>query len=289
MKKAGKYAPLESHLRDSGQEHLPMTFREIERVIDAPLPPSAFKHPAMWSNNPANWVMTKHWLAAGYRTEQVDMKNGRLVFRRAAPAAPPADAGGGSFARSFGALKGTVTIAPGVDLTAPIGNSASEPAPADGAGELARPKNTNNHQLVTEVLQVLTTVLAPYVAQALRAEFADEWWSRGVLGVLPEDQRRNLPAAGNDEALIAKLDAARCLRLMDVQWLFHRKLSRQHRTWIKELIRTRNKWAHVGREDMADEDARRAVDTTTRLIKQIDAQIDEAAERLRALAHAINC
>ena len=172
-----------------------MTFEEIERVIGAPLPPSARRHSAMWSNNPTNWVMTKHWLAAGYRMEKVDMKNGRLVFRRTAPDAPPADNGGGSFARTFGALKGTVTIAPGTDLTAPIG----------------RAKSTSNHQQVTEGLQILTTVLAPYVAQALRAKFADEWWSRGVLGV---DQRRDLPAADDDEALIAKLDAALCLRLM---------------------------------------------------------------------------
>lgn len=119
MTRNGKYTPLESYLRDSGQEHVPITFQQIERIIAASLPPSAFRDRAMWSNNPANWVMTKHWLAAGYRTESVDMKNGRLVFRRA-PDAPPADAGGGSFARTFGALKGTVTIAPGTDLTAPI-------------------------------------------------------------------------------------------------------------------------------------------------------------------------
>lgn len=96
-----------------------MTFEEIERVIGAPLPPSAFRDRAMWSNNPSGWVMKKYWLAAGYRTEQVDTKNGRLVFRRA-PAAPPADAGGDPVARIFSALKGTVTIAPGTDLTAPI-------------------------------------------------------------------------------------------------------------------------------------------------------------------------
>ena len=33
-----KYAPLESHLRDSGREHVPMTFEEIARVIGVPLP-----------------------------------------------------------------------------------------------------------------------------------------------------------------------------------------------------------------------------------------------------------
>ena len=145
---------------------------------------------------------------------------------------------------------------------------------------------TSNHQHVTEGLQVLTKVLAPYVAQELRAKFADDWWNRGVLGVLHENQRRDLPGAGEDETLIARLDAARCLRLMDVHWheLFRNKLSAEHRTWVKELIATRNKWAHAGLLDVPDEDAWRALDTMTRLVEQIDA---EAAERLRVQARTV--
>ena len=145
---------------------------------------------------------------------------------------------------------------------------------------------TTNHQRVTEGLQTLTAVLAPYVARELRAKLADEWWPRGVFDVLYESQRRDLPAAGEDDALIARLDPARCLLLMDLHWndLFRRKLSREHRTWVKELIATRNRWAHAGLVDMADEDAWRALDTMTRLIEQMDA---EATERLRALARMV--
>lgn len=120
-----KYAPLESHLRDSGRERVPMTFREIERVIGVPLPKSALRHRALWSNNPANWVMTNAWLAAGYATEQVDMQNRKLVFRKTVQA--PRTAGKApvgehrkSFADVFGALKGTVKIAPGTNLTDPV-------------------------------------------------------------------------------------------------------------------------------------------------------------------------
>ena len=123
-----KYAPLEFHLRDSGRARVPMTFDEIVNVIGARLPPAAFKHRALWSNNPGNWVMTKAWLAAGYETEKVDMEKRTLVFRKAVPHAPAPDAGGGSstaersgsFADIFGALKDTVTISPGTNLTDPI-------------------------------------------------------------------------------------------------------------------------------------------------------------------------
>lgn len=136
----GKYTPLESHLRNSGSDHVPMTFQEIERIIGAPLPPSAFRHRALWSNNASNWVMTRSWLAAGYKTEAVDVANRTVVFRKTTPSNPPPESSGaaqqpagripgpdaaqhGAFARIFGALKGTVTIAPGTDLTAPIGEA----------------------------------------------------------------------------------------------------------------------------------------------------------------------
>ena len=146
--------------------------------------------------------------------------------------------------------------------------------------------STTNYQQVTEGLRILTEVLAYCVARELRAKFGEGWWSRGVLGVLRQEQRRDLPAAGADSELITKLDAARCLHLMDAQWHdpFRRKLSGEHRFWIKELIRARNKWAHAGPLDMVDEDAWRALDTMIRLVEPLDA---EAAERLRVLARTV--
>ena len=145
---------------------------------------------------------------------------------------------------------------------------------------------TTNHQRVTEGLDILTGVLAPYVAAELRARYAGEWWDQGVLRVLWDDQKRGLPPGGADGELTAALDAHRCLILIDEQWndLFRRKLGREHRTWVKELKGTRNKWAHKGLLDMADEDAWRALDTMTRMVEQIDA---EAVERLRALARIV--
>ena len=44
-----KYAPLAAHLREVGQETVPMTFADIERIIGTNLPPSAFKHRPWWS------------------------------------------------------------------------------------------------------------------------------------------------------------------------------------------------------------------------------------------------
>jgi hypothetical protein len=143
----GKYQPLGDYLRQQNKELVPMRFEEIERVIGAQLPETSQRYPAWWSNNPSNNVMTKVWLDAGYRSEQVDISGRRLVFRRARdpkasegglPAAstspstapslaepsPPAPKDGeqrGPACRHplFGALKGLLRIMPGTDLTKP--------------------------------------------------------------------------------------------------------------------------------------------------------------------------
>ncbi len=125
-----KYEPLTAHLRASGRASLPVTFDGIERIVGVKLPPSAFKYRAWWSNNPTNSVITHAWLDAGYKTANVDMAGRKLVFRKSstktghgreapngADASQEADAG--YFPTIFGALKGTVTIAPGADLTSP--------------------------------------------------------------------------------------------------------------------------------------------------------------------------
>lgn len=129
-----KYGPLAAHLRKAGRDFVPLTFDQIEGIVGAKLPASAFKHRAWWSNNPSNSTITHAWLNAGYRTADVDMPGRRLVFRKAAPASgnrrggnlrqePEAfvPGGAGFFSCIFGALKGTVTLEPGTDLTSPTG------------------------------------------------------------------------------------------------------------------------------------------------------------------------
>lgn len=120
----GKYEPLTAFLAERTEPEVPMTFAEIERVTGHALPASK-RYPAWWSNNPANNVMTKAWLAAGYQTERVDIGGERLVFRRVmdrasapAPDAPPPT--GTILERIRARLGGMVTVAPGVDLTAPV-------------------------------------------------------------------------------------------------------------------------------------------------------------------------
>ena len=122
-----KYDNIERHLRQSGSAFVPMTFRQIERILGLPLPPSSRIHRAWWSNNPANNVMTKAWLKAGYRTEAVDLESEKLVFHRIAKkdrgtGPSQIDTHGEKKPRRnplFGCLEGVITIPDDLDLTRP--------------------------------------------------------------------------------------------------------------------------------------------------------------------------
>ena len=130
-----KYSELERYLRDQPWDEIPMSFADIERVIGAKLPPKAQHHRAWWSNNPSNNVMTKAWLNAGFRSEQVDVEGRKLVFSRTS--ATRFGTGKSGMAETpmdfspvqnpqrkhhplLGALKGTVVLDDeGFDLTQP--------------------------------------------------------------------------------------------------------------------------------------------------------------------------
>lgn len=113
-----KYARLGDHLRAQSAQEVPMSFADVERIVRHPLPPSARRHRPWWSNNPRNSVVTKVWLEAGFKTEQVDLEGEHVVFRRSEAPPPPVE-----LAESrhplFGRFKGMIRIAPGTDLTAP--------------------------------------------------------------------------------------------------------------------------------------------------------------------------
>ena len=79
-----KYEPLKAFLSNSRRADIPMTFDEIEEIIGCKLPLKSSRHPAWWSNNPSNNPMTRAWLEAGYKSESVDTRNRKLIFRQVA-------------------------------------------------------------------------------------------------------------------------------------------------------------------------------------------------------------
>jgi hypothetical protein len=117
-----KYGGLGDYLKRQRGDLVPMTFAEIEKVTHSKLPASA-RYRAWWSNNDFNSVLTKVWIEAGFKSEQVDMKGRKLVFRRVRESKVPSGGAeapmGQPFHPAYGFMKGLVRIMPGTDLTQP--------------------------------------------------------------------------------------------------------------------------------------------------------------------------
>ena len=127
-----KYDPLGHYLRQQTQRRVPMTFRQVESVIGGPLPASARKHRPWWANDATGHAHANAWLAAGYRTEQVDMAGENLVFVRVPESVPAPELTGMAEGNAtykpqdasaqhpmIGALKGLLLIDPTLDLAKP--------------------------------------------------------------------------------------------------------------------------------------------------------------------------
>lgn len=126
-----KYAALGAYLKKQSGNIVRLSFAEIEQLIGGSLPASARRYRAWWSNNSNNSVITKAWLGAGFRSQDVDMAGETLVFARAKEPALGLEEGRTMYETDlpdgvnlpvhplFGFLKGFLKIPPGEDLTKP--------------------------------------------------------------------------------------------------------------------------------------------------------------------------
>ena len=81
---AGKYTPLEQYLHDlpPHQKEVILSFAQIEGIIRAKLPASAYEERRWWDHETeGNHVNLRAWANAGWKVESVDFdrKQARLV------------------------------------------------------------------------------------------------------------------------------------------------------------------------------------------------------------------
>ena len=81
---AGKYTPLEDYLRDlpANQKEVVLSFEQIEKILNAKLPASAYEDQRWWDHETeGNHVNKRAWANAGWEIESVDVsrKQARLV------------------------------------------------------------------------------------------------------------------------------------------------------------------------------------------------------------------
>ena len=73
----GKYDPLFRHLNSNGNSQVALSYAEIENILSATLPTSAYKYKEWWDNN--SHVQSKSWREAGYTVETVCLGD-KVIF-----------------------------------------------------------------------------------------------------------------------------------------------------------------------------------------------------------------
>jgi len=73
------YEKLSAYLKRINGDSIKLTFNEIERIINRPLPQSAYRYKAWWANG--GHSHSNYWLNAGWKVERVALGN-YIVFSR---------------------------------------------------------------------------------------------------------------------------------------------------------------------------------------------------------------
>lgn len=81
MEHSLKYTNLENYFRQSDNYRITLTFSKIETLLGFKLPPSAYKHPAFWSNSYSHPIAYS-WLNSGYLSQDVNILEQTIVFSR---------------------------------------------------------------------------------------------------------------------------------------------------------------------------------------------------------------
>lgn len=85
-----KYEPLESHLRRLAPRvrEITVSFEELQTILDATLPDSAYEYREWWSNqtDTSNRPQARAWMSAGFRIDAVHQvrTGGWVRFQRTA-------------------------------------------------------------------------------------------------------------------------------------------------------------------------------------------------------------
>ncbi len=81
---SGKYDPLCGWLknRPDDESAIQVKFDDLEKLLGAALPPTAYEHPSWWANVRAGRSQSKAWLDAGWRVADVDFAAHEVTFQR---------------------------------------------------------------------------------------------------------------------------------------------------------------------------------------------------------------
>ena len=124
---------------------------------------------------------------------------------------------------------------------------------------------------MNELLLASTKAFADWLGLQL-PKLGANWWVENVVQRLTFQQQRSVEQRRIDS--LTQLDLAALLRVLDQSWheiAAMQPLAKEARTWVKELMVVRNRWAHAPSGGLSLADAYRDADTLSRVLLAIGA------------------
>ena len=135
-------------------------------------------------------------------------------------------------------------------------------------------------EIINKAFKYILPVLAKYICNILQEYDKNNWWSKYVLGKLPDNVTRDLPRNGSLDNYINKLDISVCLKIIIQNWheIFKQKMNNIKLSWVHELLEIRNEDSHWTVEKLNSfsvNDLIRALDTMILFMRSIDISVSE--------------
>lgn len=76
-----KYRALTNYIKNSCEDQIKLSFKEIEKILGFNLSPCAYNNRANWANSTSQ-SLARSWLKVGYKTVEVNLKQEYVVFEK---------------------------------------------------------------------------------------------------------------------------------------------------------------------------------------------------------------
>ena len=143
-----------------------------------------------------------------------------------------------------------------------------------------------NAEQITQALAILRNTMAPWLCREIRKRIPDYqkndqlWWQEAIVPFATrfEDEQYRLSQLTDFGERTDALDVSACCNVLLGNWknCFKVFMSGKANSWTVLVRQIRNDIAHIGGEDISDEDAASDLDTIAQLAGEMDAEAENA-------------
>ena len=128
---------------------------------------------------------------------------------------------------------------------------------------------------IAEIQHLCTVSLSQWLEQYLPAAFGDQWWSKGVISHLSNEQRQRIVSSNISD--LSKIDMAALLRILSgnkYDLINRGYIAFKDRTTLERMFGVRNRWAHLSSNRIKLETILNDLETTIKLLAIITGSKD---------------